>query len=180
MSDKTAEISAAVKTTGTEVAEALSHAEESLQFARELHETAANHGWHGVAGKIEEAVEHLETVVINLRTAEEAARTTTTALDEITDKMSSAEVAEHLDKAFAHLDDAHTALDGSLHLIAEAIDACAAAGQESLPATLNTLRDEITENLERFGDHRDDVGAERHGAQGFAHQDKSGSGGTAS
>jgi hypothetical protein len=170
MTDRTAEISASVKAAGAGASEALSSAEQRLESARDKYETAAMHGWHGVAGNMELAAESLEGVVEQLTSAERAAQTTAGVLDEITDKMSSPEVAAHLVTASSELDTAHDAAEASTGLIDEAIGHCEAAGQESLPASLNNLRDEVVEIAERLLQCRTDVETERQEAENFAQQ----------
>jgi hypothetical protein len=170
MSDRTAEISASVKTAGAAVGEAGTRAEQCLESARTKYETAALHGWGGVAGNMELAAESLEKVVEQLTSAEQAAQTATTVLDEITDKMSSPEVAAHLVTASGQLDTAHGAAEASISLLDEAIGHCEAAGQESLPASLNGLRDQVVEIFERVQQCRGDVDAEQQEAENFADQ----------
>jgi hypothetical protein len=170
MSDRTAEISATVKAAGAGADEAVTRAEQCLQSARDKYETAGTHGWGGVAGNIELAAESLEGVVEQLTSAEQASRTASTVLDEITDKMSSPEVAAHLVSASSELDTAHGAAEASISLIDEAIGHCEAAGQESLPASLNGLRDQVVEIFERMQQCRTDVDAEQQEAENFAQQ----------
>ena len=57
MSDRTAEISASVKTAGAGAGEAVTRAEQCLESARNKYETAAAHGWAGVAANMELAAE---------------------------------------------------------------------------------------------------------------------------
>ena len=52
----------------------------------------------------------------------------------------------------------------------EAIGHCKAAGQESLPASLNGLRDQVLEIFERVQQCRNDVDAEQQEAENFAQQ----------
>jgi hypothetical protein len=170
MSDRTAEISSSVKAVGAGIGEAVTRAEQCLESARTKYETAAMHGWGGVAGNMELAAESLEKVVEQLTSAEQAAQTASTVLDEITDKMSSPEVAAHLVTASGELDTAHGGAEASISLIDEAIGHCAAAGQESLPATLNGLREQVVEIFERVQQCRNDVDAEQQEAENFSDQ----------
>ena len=170
MSDRTGEISASVKTAGAGAGETVSRAEQCLESARNKYETAAMHGWAGVAGNMELAAESLEGVVEQLTIAGQASQTSATVLDEITEKMSSPEVVEHLVTASSELDTAHAAAEASISLIDEAIGHCEAAGQESLPASLNGLREQVVEILERVVQCRNDVAAERQEAENFAQQ----------
>jgi hypothetical protein len=170
MSDRTTEISTAVKTAAAGAGEALTRAEQILESARNKHETAAMHGWAGVAGNMELAAESLAGVVEQLTTAEHAAQTASTVLDEITDKMSSPEVVAHLGTAARDLDTAHSGAEASIGLIDEAIGHCEAAGQESLPASLNGVREQVVETLERLLQCRNDVEAEQREAENFADQ----------
>lgn len=168
MRTTTEELSSGVKTTGAGVGEAVTHAETLLEAARDKYETAATHGWGGVAANVEQAVEHLEGVVGQLQSTEQSCETTSTILDEIDEKMSSPEVSEHLVTALGELDEAQTSAQGAIGLLDEAIQACEAAGLESLSGSLNTLR-ETTEQLhERLGQLRTDVDAERQESQSYA------------
>jgi hypothetical protein len=54
-----------------------------------------------------------------------------------------------------------------LALIDEAIQACEAAGQQSLPGSLGNLRDEIEAINDRLGDLHSDIDAERQEAENF-------------
>ena len=170
MSDRTAEISASVKAAGAAAGEAGTRAEQCLESARTKYETAAMHGWGGVAGNMELAAESLEGVVEQLTNAEQAAQISSTVLDEITEKMSSPEVAAHLVTASSELDTGHGAAEASINLIDEAIGHCEAAGQESLPASLNGLREQVVEIVERVLQCRSDVDAEQQEAENFADQ----------
>ena len=161
MTTRTEEISAAVKTAGEGIAEALAHAERLAESARGKAETAAEHGWGGVAGNMEEAVEHLEAVVEQLGAAEQASKTAATALDEITDQMSSPEVVERLVTAGGELDTQTTSLDAAVASVDEAISACEAAGQTSLPGAIQSLREELTQAHERVGQSHEDIDTER-------------------
>ena len=171
MSDRTAEISASVTAAGAGTGEAATRAEQRLESARNKYETAALHGWNGVAANMELTAESLEGVVEQLTSAAQAAKTSASVLDEIAEQMSSPEVAAHLVTASGELDTAHGAAEASISLIDEAISHCAAAGQESLPASLNSLRDDVVQILERVRQCRDDVDAEQQEAENFADQD---------
>jgi prefoldin subunit 5 len=165
MSTKTEEISSAVKTAGEGITEAATHAERLAEAARNKAATAAEHGWGGVAGNMEQAVEHLEGVIEQLRSAEQAGQTSATVLDEITDQMSSPEVVEHLVTAGGELDTVSGSLDAAVALVDEAITACEASGQTSLPGAIQNLREEITEVHERAGQSRGEADAERQHAE---------------
>jgi len=165
MTTKTEEISSAVKTADEGITEAAAHAERLAESARAKAETAAEHGWGGVAGNMEQAVEHLEGVVEQVRTAERAGQTAATVLDEITDQMSSPEVVEHLVTAGGELDTVTGSLESAVALVDEAITACEAAGQTSLLGAMQSLREEISEAHERAGQSRDETDAERQHAE---------------
>jgi|tagenome__1003787_1003787.scaffolds.fasta_scaffold20090075_1 hypothetical protein len=171
MSDWTAELSAGVKAAGAGISEAVTWAEQRLESARNKYETAAMHGWDGVAGNMHQAAESLEGVVEQLTAAAQAAQTAGGVLDEIMDKMSSLEVAAHLVTASGELDTARGAAESSISLIDESITHCEAARQESLPVSLNSLRDDVAKLLERVRQCRDDVDAEQQEADSFANQD---------
>jgi hypothetical protein len=162
---RTEEISSAVKTAGEGVAEAAAHAERLAESARGKAETAAMHGWGGVSGNMEQAVEHLEGVIEQVGTAETAGVTAVTVLDEITEQMSSPEVVEHLVTAQGELDTVSSSLEGAVVLVDEAITAFEAAGHTSLAEATQNLREEITEAQEKAGQSRADTDAERLNAE---------------
>ena len=91
-----------MKTTGAGIGEAHTHGETLLEAARDKYETAAAHGWGGVASTMEQAVEHLESVVGQLQSTEQSCETASTVLDGIDAKMSSPEVAEHRSPRWVH------------------------------------------------------------------------------
>ncbi|HST83838.1 MAG TPA: hypothetical protein VLL08_19040 [Kineosporiaceae bacterium] len=165
MSTKTEEISAAVKAAQEGITEAAAHAERLAESAREKAETAAEHGWGGVAANMEQAVGHLEGVIEQLGTAEKDGQTAVTALDEITDQMSSPEVVERLVTAGGDLDTVTGSLDAAVAEVDEAVSACEAAGQTSLPGAMHNLREEIAEAQERAGQSRTEIDAEREQAE---------------
>lgn len=170
MSDRTAEISGTVKATSAGTTDALSRAEQCLEFARDKYETAAAHGWAGVAGNMELAAAALEGVTEQLASAEQASQAVASTLDEITDKLSSPEVVAHLVSASSELDTVRTASEASISLIDEAIGHCEAAGQQSLPSSLSSLRDDVTQIVERLGQVGHDLDAERQAAEDFSDQ----------
>ena len=128
MTTRTEEIGTAVKTTGGGVGEAVTTAESLLELAQEMYESAAAHGWGAVASNMEQAREHLEGAVEQLRSTEHSCQTTTETVDEIDDKMSSPEVAEHLVTAIGEIDEALTTTHGAISLTDQAIQSCEAAG----------------------------------------------------
>jgi hypothetical protein len=149
MSTRTDEISSALKTTAAQAGDAKTHAERTLESARSKTETAYEHGWDGVGANMEQAGDHLEGVVEQLTSTEQACRSAGEILDQITEQMSSPEVAAHLMSAIEHLGTVTSTLEATIGLIDEAVGACESAGQQSLPASLQTLREEADEIRER-------------------------------
>jgi hypothetical protein len=172
MSTTTEELSTHVKTAGAGAGEVHAHAETLLEAARNKYETAAAHGWGGVASTMEQAVEHLEGVVGQLQSTEQSCETAGTVLDGIDAKMSSPEVAEHLVTALGALDEAQSAGQGAIGLIDDAIQACEAAGLESLPGSLNTLRENTEQLHEQLSHLHTDIDAERQAAENYTDQDQ--------
>jgi hypothetical protein len=105
---RTDEISTAVTAVSAVIREANTTAERLVEAARNKAETAAEHGWAGVASNMEEAVERLENVVAQLGATEQSGQEVSTVLGQITEQMSSPEVVEHLRTAISELDDAQT------------------------------------------------------------------------
>jgi hypothetical protein len=165
MTTRTEAISSAVKTADEGMAEVVAHARRLAESARNKAETAAEHGWGGVAANMEQAADHLEAVVEQLGTAEQAGQNAASALDEITDQMSSPEVVERLVTAGGQLDTVTGSLEASVASVDEAIAACEAAGQTSLPGAIHHLREEITQADGRVGQSRDEIAAERQHAE---------------
>jgi hypothetical protein len=165
MSTRTEEISAAVKAVGESLTEASATGERLTEFTREKAESASAHGWGGVAENMQQAVEHLEGVVQQLGTASDAVGSAVAALDAITDKMSSPEVIEQLGAAESELQSVDGAVEAAVGLVDEAVTACEAAGQTSLPESLQSFREEIGEAQEKAGVSRSDVEAESQEAQ---------------
>jgi hypothetical protein len=174
MSTRTMEISAAVKTAAGGASEARTHAEQSLESTRAKAETAHAHGWGGVGANMEQAAEHLEGVIEQLGGAEEACEAAAEVLDQITDQMSSSEVAERLLTATGELDTVATAAEAAVTLVDKAIGACEAAGQQSLPVSLNILREEVDAVRERVQETLDDVDAEHQATGMWSDDDEDG------
>ena len=168
MSDKTAEISASVKAASGELSDLATRTEQIAQEAREKYESAAMHGWHGVAANVFGAIEHLEVVVAQVQEAHGSCESTCTTLDEISDKMSSEDVAAHLVTALGTIDTATTSLQGSSENVSQAADACLAAGVEYLAGWISGLGDELVAVMERVAQSRADIDAERTSAQAYA------------
>src|SRR4051812_39146910 len=131
MTTRTEEISSAVKTAAEGMTQTGANAERLAESARSKAETAATHGWGGVAANMEQAVAYLEGVVEQVGTAEQAGQGAGTVLDEIHEQMSSPEVVEHLVSAQNELDSMNGALENAVSLVDQAITACEAAGQTS-------------------------------------------------
>jgi hypothetical protein len=85
---RTDELSSATKATHASTSEALNRAEQLLEAVRDKVESAAMHGWHGVAATMEAAGEHLEGVAGQLGSACQALEAVTGSLDEITEQTS--------------------------------------------------------------------------------------------
>lgn len=171
MSTTTEELSTRVRAITGDLGDAVQQAETLLEFARDARETAAAHGWGGIAATMTEAVDHLEGVVGQLQSAERSGEATSTALDGIEDVTSSSEVAAQLRTALGELDEARSSTEGAVALIDEAVEACQAAGQRSLPESLALLRDISEELNERIGQLYTDVDTERHVAENYAERD---------
>jgi hypothetical protein len=168
MSDRTKEISTAVKATDAGMATAGSQAEQSLNSAQTKYETATMHGWNGVAGNMELATQALEGVVEQLSGSQQASQNAYGALDEISDTMSSPEIVEHLVTTSHELEVAHDTAESAVNLVDEAMGHCQAAGQESIQVSLNSLRDDVMEVLEQLQQARADVEVEQGEAEQFA------------
>jgi len=154
-----------VKTVAEGLAETLAHTERSLESARSKAETAAIHGWGGVSANMELAAEHLEGVVEQLGSTQQACEIASSVLEAITDMMSSPEIVEHLVTTLGELNTATGTAEAAISLVDDAVTACEAAGQESLPVSLQNLREQGEEIHERLGRLRDDTDAERQHAE---------------
>jgi hypothetical protein len=121
---------------------------------------------------MELAAEHLEGVVEQLASTQRAGETGSSMLDQITDKMSSPEVVEHLVTTLGELDTGAGAAEAAISLVDEAVTACEAAGQESLPVSLQNLREQVEAIHERLGQLRGDTEAERQHAETWSADDE--------
>jgi hypothetical protein len=170
MSDETERLSGNVKSIASGLG-TITYAEQILEAIREKYETAIAHGWHGVAGNMQQAGEHLEAAIGQLQTAATSTEETGSALAQIHDQMSSPEVVQHLDGAIATLGEAQVSTDGALELIEECNTSCQAAGLESLPEALTSLADVIGELREQMGTVSGQIEAERHTARTYPQED---------
>jgi hypothetical protein len=137
--------------TGTAVGEARTYAETVLEFTWEAYETAAAHGWGGIATTMGQTAEHLEGVLEQLHAAQQSCATAATTLDGIDATTSSPEVIEHLGATFAALEQAQTTCQGALDLIDEATQNSEAVGVESLTTAVFTLRENTEQIHEQLG-----------------------------
>jgi hypothetical protein len=165
---RTEEISAAVTTTADGVGEAVAAAESLLEAARQMYEDATAHGWRGVASNLEQATEHLESVLRQLQNTEQSCQMTTETLDRIDDTLSSLEVTDHLVTSIGEMDEALSTAHRAISLTDEAIQYSEAAGATGLAGSIITLREEIEPLPERLGQLHIDLDAERRNAETYA------------
>lgn len=178
MSDRTAEISASVTASASEISELADRVEQLAEEARAKYETAAMHGWGGVAANMSTAVEYLEALLTQIHAAHDSCENTSATLDEITDKMSSPDVVAHLMTALGSIESATTSLQGGNEALAQASGSCQAAGVEYLAGQLSEIGDELDAVAEKVTQSRGDIDSERMAAEAYAAAvaDESGSG----
>ena len=162
---RTEEISNGVKGTGSGVADIRVHAEGILEFVRDQIEVASAHGWGGVAQSMTMVSDPLEGVIENLGSAETVCETAATKLDEITDTMSRQEVKRHLDVTLIELEGAYTAIEGTVPLLDETIQAAERSEDESLIGRIQNLCTEVQEVIGHLAQSRADTDIERQGAE---------------
>jgi hypothetical protein len=168
MSTATEKLTADERAIGVAINEATNYAETLAEECREKYETAGSHGWGGVAGNMQLAVDRIEAAIGELQSAEYATSAGGDALAEINDQMSSPEVAERITIAIDATDTAKTNTEGAIGLVDETTNSCLAAGLEEIPGSLNSLREMVMELFAQFGEIGSNLAAEFSNATNYS------------
>ncbi len=111
-----------------------------VEQANELSEEAAQHGWHGMAQRMQDAGEALTAALDPLIAGQQACQNAAAELGLISEKVPAEEVIRHLASSTSHLGTATTAVEGALEKTEEAKSAAEEVGQEGMMrATLDLV-----------------------------------------
>jgi hypothetical protein len=121
----------------------LSTTDRVLELAGETRETVTAHGWDGLARAVGSIAERLSETREHLAAAGPPFASATALLHEISELLSSSEVAERFTAAAQELTGACGALEASVTLVNAALQQASAAVIADLEVSLHTLRGEI-------------------------------------
>ncbi|MGH3739333.1 MAG: hypothetical protein ACRDT6_27595 [Micromonosporaceae bacterium] len=108
------EVSAAVGAVVNAISTAVTAAQGARAEGQNLTQSAAAHGWAGVAATVQAACTSLEATLSSLVSANDAATGAASGLGEISSGMSHKEVAEKLTAAIGRLDAVGAAVGGAM------------------------------------------------------------------
>lgn len=120
-----------------------------LALADETRETVVAHGWDGLTRAIASVAERLSEAREHLATADPSFASAAALLREISELLSSAEVAERFTAAAADLADARDGVEAGAALVNAAFAQAAAAVVADLEVALHALHREIEEIAQR-------------------------------
>jgi len=168
MSESTEELKTAVQGLSEVLTETATQAEQLSGQATELADEAAEHGWHGIAGRMQEVAEALEATSGQITAAGTACETAAEELALINDKVPAEEVVGHLGASTKHLGEAGTSLQGAAEKADEAQTAAAEIGQEGMMQATLDLYNQLTELQEQIGQYRSTSEQEHTAANEYA------------
>jgi methyl-accepting chemotaxis protein len=114
MSESTEKLTTAVKGASETLGEVGTLAQQLSSAATELADQAAEHGWHGIATRMNDVAEALDTSTSQIETSKEARAKASEELGLINDKIPTEQVVGHLVTSTTQLREAVTALDGAV------------------------------------------------------------------
>jgi hypothetical protein len=144
---KTAEIMTKITSVKSIVDDARTQTAGAHDAADDLTQQAAAHGWEGVATSTQLAVDALDTAVRFFDTAGGSADEAIGVLGQITQQMSSADVAAHHATAIDRLEQVRVAVDAVSASIDEARGACEQAGS---PGQLRDMLQAISDTIDEL------------------------------
>jgi|SRR3954466_8873305 hypothetical protein len=147
--------------------EARSLAKQATEAADDLEQSAAGHGWDGVAQAMTSAKESLEAAESAIDGALESTSAGLQALGEITDTMSSDEVARRLGEIGHGFEEARGSAEQALQSLDDASTAAAQADAETVLQTLNEADGKLREGRESLDRSVSDAQAEQSEATGW-------------
>ena len=168
MSESTEELKTAVQGASEVLTETENLTGQLRAHATELAEEAAEHGWHGMAARMQEVAEALEATTAQISTGGKACESAVEELGLINDEIPAQEVVAHLSASTNQLGEAGTALQGAAEKAEEAQTAAAEIGQEGMMQATLDLYGQLTEIQEQIGQCRSSSEAEHAAADAFA------------
>ena len=154
MSESTEELKTAVQGLSEVLTETAGQAEQLSSQATELADEAAGHGWHGIAGRMQEVAEALEATSSQITAGGTACETAAQELALINDKIPAEEVVGHLGASAEHLGEAGTSLQGAAEKAEEAQTAAAEIGQEGMMQATLDLYNQLAVLQDQIGQYR--------------------------
>jgi flagellar biosynthesis chaperone FliJ len=168
MSESTEELKTAVQGLSEALTETATQAEQLSSQATELSDEAAEHGWHGIAGRMQEVAEALEATSSQITAGVTACETAAQELALINDKIPAKQVVGHLGASTNHLGDAGTSLQGAVEKAEEAQMAAAEIGQEGMMQATSDLYNQLTTLQDQIEQYRSTSEQEHSAANVYA------------
>jgi hypothetical protein len=168
MSESTEELKTAVRGASEVLTEIENLSGQLSGHATELAEEAAEHGWHGMAARMQEVAEALEVATAQISTGGKVCESAVEEIGLINDKIPAEEVVAHLGASTNQLGEAGTALQGAVEKAEEAQTAAAEIGQEGMMQATLDLVNRLTEIQEQVGQRRSASEAEHAAADDYA------------
>jgi flagellar biosynthesis chaperone FliJ len=168
MSESTEELKTAVQGASETLTETHNLTEQLSGQATELADEAAEHGWHGMATRMQQVAEALEATAAQVSTGEKACETAVEEVGLINDEIPAEEVVAHLSTSTSQLEEAGTALEGAVEKAEEAQTAAAEIGQEGMMQATLDLHTQLTELHEQIGQYLAISEQERAAADAYA------------
>jgi hypothetical protein len=168
MSESTEELKAAVQGLSEVLTETATQAEQLSSEATELADEAAEHGWHGIAGRMQEVAEALEATSGQITAGRTACETAAEEFALINDKVPAEDVVGHLGAGTNQLGEAGISLQGAAEKAEQAQTAATEIGQEGMMQATSDLHNQLTELQEQIGQHRSTSEQEHTAADAYA------------
>ena len=168
MSGSTEGLTATVQGVSEVLTETGNTAEQLSAQATELADEAAEHGWHGMAARMQDVAEALEATAVQVSTGRTACDIAVEELGLINDEIPAEDVVAHLGASTNQLGDAGTALEGAVEKAEVAQTAAAEIGQEGMMQATLDLHDRLVEIQEQIGQYRSTSETEQAAADDFA------------
>lgn len=170
MSESTEELKAEVQGTTEVLVEVENLVDQLGGHATEMAEEASEHGWHGMAVRMEEAAVALKEAAAGIGTAKGACEAAADELGSISEEIPAPAVVTHLTTSTTQLGDAVSAIDGAVDKADEARTAVSEVGQECMMDATSDVHRQLTEVHERVARHQAASESERVAADAFVKQ----------
>lgn len=168
MSESTEELQTAVQGLSEVLAESENLAGQLSDHGKEFAEEAAAHGWHGVAGRMQEATDALQAATGQLAAGKQACENAAQELALITDQIPAEQVVNHLATSTTQLSEAVTSVGGALEKVDEARTAANEIGQQGMMQATSDFHDRLEEVHETITQHQTTSETERVAAEAYA------------